>query len=115
MITAEQIERLIREHPERRFFVHDGFAGWSYGAPQDPVFVTPETARAILDRVAQRGEVDVLQEVRKEFPPFQYAEEGDDLYARTGQNRFIAFLDPAVCVYHPEHRRPAGELRHFNL
>ncbi|HEU0300419.1 MAG TPA: hypothetical protein VFR37_13210 [Longimicrobium sp.] len=115
MITDAQIERMIHEHPDRRFFIHNGFHGWSYGSPLNPVFITAESARALLDLVARRAEVDALQEVQKEFPPFQYAEEGDDLYKRTGRNRFIAFLDPEGCVYDPEHRRGAGEIRHLRL
>jgi hypothetical protein len=115
MITAEQIQRLIEEHPERRFFIHDGFSGLSYGSPLNPTFITAESARALLDVVERRGSVDVLQEVQKEVPPFQYAEEGDDLYQRTGRNRFIAFLDPEICIYDPEHRRRAGEIRHLRL
>lgn len=115
MITAEQIQRLIEEHPERRFFIHDGFSGWSYGSPLNPTFITAESARALLEVVEHRVNVDVLHEVQKEYPPFQYAEEGDDLYKRTGRNKFIAFFDPAICVYDPEHRRGAGEIKHLRL
>lgn len=115
MITIEQIDQLIREHPDRRFFIHDGFNPWSYGTPLDPVLITPDTARSILDLAARREAGDVLQAVRQEYPPLQYAEAGDDLYGRTLNNRFIAFLNPETCSYSPEDRGQRGVVKHLRV
>lgn len=104
MITEAQIETLVQEHPERRFLVHDGFCGWSYGSPLNPTFVTAEVAREILNIVAQVSSAKLLEEVQKEDPPLQFAEKGSGLYKRTGKNRFIAFLDPSVCMYDENYR-----------
>ena len=108
MVTEEDIKQLIQKYPERRFFIHSGYSGWSYGSPLNPTFITASTARDILNTLVQFSHEEVLRLVAENDPPLLYAEEGDDLYERTGDNRFIAFLNPSICAYDETYQH-AGE------
>jgi hypothetical protein len=99
MVTEQQIDELMSQYPERRFLVHNGYLGWSWGSPMNPTFITARTAKRLLELIAEHKLVDPLRAVLSNQHPLQYANEGDNLYCQTEGNRFIAFLDPKVCSF----------------
>lgn len=94
-----ELETLDREHPKKKFLVHDGYCPWMYGVPMDPDVISVGTAQKILEQITGKPESKLIEAVQSEGPPpLQYAEKGDELYRATNQNRFIVFMDPSDCV-----------------
>lgn len=75
-----------------QFFVHNGYAGWSYGTPSDPQLI-PANDAAKLMRAAGLSAARVEQAI----PPAQYASEGEPLFHLTGGNRFLYYGDLSSC------------------
>ena len=77
----------------KQYFLHNGYCGWSYGAPSDPQLIKAEDAAEIM-----KGANLTSDQVSFTLPPAQYAEENDELYALTGKNRFICFAEIDKCA-----------------
>lgn len=75
------------------YFVHNGYSGWSYGTPRDPQLISEPDAVKLMKLAGLTAEQVLLI-----FPPAQYAEVGDALFAVTGCNRFLFFGDHGECT-----------------
>lgn len=99
MISETDLRLVEANNPQGRWYVHDGFDGWSYGAPQDPTPITRACALRILNCIVEERYPDALSRLA-EFPnALVYAEKDDDLYLKTGRNRLIAFVSPSNCAF----------------
>lgn len=76
-----------------QYFVHNGYIGWSYGAPGNPQLITSEDAAELMERAGLSYE-----EVRADFPPALFAEEDEPLYRLFGGNRFLQYGEIEKCA-----------------
>ena len=103
MISVLDLEQLQLRHPNAQFFVHDGYCGWSYGCPLNPIPVTLKTAARLLRIVCRlRPYKEVLSELEIEPSAIEYADEHSQFYQLTSNNRFLAFISPKLCGYRDE-------------
>ncbi|HEY2329205.1 MAG TPA: hypothetical protein VGI63_05270 [Verrucomicrobiae bacterium] len=95
MFSVIDLKNLEERHPNARFFVHDGYNGWSYGSPQTPMPVTLETACQLLNILCRKLPENELRDELEEEPTIigsiEYAAEGSPLFHATLKNRFLAF------------------------
>jgi hypothetical protein len=75
-----------------KYFLHNGYCGWSYGTPSDPQLVTVEDAAEIMKRANL-----VADQVSLVVPAAQYSDGSDKLYSVTGNNRFIFLGQVGQC------------------
>lgn len=100
MFSITDIEILQQQHPAARFFIHNGYNGWSYGSPMNPTAVTHETAVRLLNFLCRtQTEGELRRQLEDESSAIQYAEESTPLYRATRDNRFLAFIASTVCTY----------------
>ena len=99
MIESETILPIESATPAGRWFVHNGFLGWAYGSPLDPVPITRDCALRILDWMIHNRHPDALERLAKLPAALDYADEGDCLFEKTNGNRLIAFVSPDMCVF----------------
>ncbi|HXI72430.1 MAG TPA: hypothetical protein VNN22_18915 [Verrucomicrobiae bacterium] len=93
MFSIIELKNLEERHPGAKFYVHDGFNGWSYGSPQDPIPVTHETACGLLNILClTRSEDKLRAELEQEQSVIEYSSESGSLYSATNKNRFLAFM-----------------------
>mgnify|MGYP003633851200 CR=1 FL=1 len=90
--TAAQMSKALR-FSMARYFVHNGYCGWSYGSPSNPKLVSVEDAAEIMRRANLSSD-----EVSLVLPPAQYANEDELMFHLTGNNRFIFFGEIEVCA-----------------
>ncbi|WP_313460703.1 hypothetical protein [Stenotrophomonas sp.] len=76
-----------------KYFVHNGYSGWSYGTPSDPKLISASDAAKLMKQAGLTAD-----QVSQIVPPAQYAESGDALFAATKCNRFLFFGDLTDCV-----------------
>lgn len=76
-----------------RYFVHNGYSGWSYGTPRDPQLISDSDAARLMKLAGLTAEQVLLI-----LPPAQYAEVGAALFAATGFNRFLFLGDHGECL-----------------
>jgi hypothetical protein len=77
---------------EDTYFVHDGYDGWSYGSPANPLPITRASAVELMKITGLTPAA-----ARTWLPPAQYADVGDALYEATHGNRFLAYGDVTRC------------------
>jgi hypothetical protein len=99
MISEADIARIESTDASGRWYVHDGFDGWSYGCPQDPTPITRARALRILSRMTENRHPDAACKLAAFPNALDYADENDDLYLKTSRNRLIAFLKPSLCAF----------------
>ena len=83
---------------ESKFYLHNGYLGWAYGTPHNPMLISEEDGMLILDYLKRKEGKDFIEECKKTFPPVEYAIEGSEEYIATRQNRFIFYGDVNECV-----------------
>ena len=99
MISESDMARVEITDRTGRWYVHNGFFGWSYGSPQDPTPITRSCALRLLNHMAQSRHPTAI-ELLAAFPyALDYADEGDELFERTGGNRHIAYVSPRDCLF----------------
>ena len=99
MISEADVAPIEATDPNGRWYVHNGFDGWSFGSPVDPTPVTKACAIRILSRMTQKRHVDAVSKLTAFPNALDYADENDELYSTTGKNRLIAFLSPSKCAF----------------
>lgn len=105
MVSTEDIADRVAGYADHGFVVHDGYAGWSYGAPLNPTAITLAAAEYQLNHaLPSESPAPALVPTPAGFPAVQFAEEGDALYERSGGNRFVEFTTLARCLVEPGHR-----------
>lgn len=93
MFSLAELKNLEERHPAAKFYVHDGYEGWSYGSPQDPIPVTLETACQLLNILCLTRAEDGLRAELEQAPSvIEYTSENGSLYFATNKNRFLAFM-----------------------
>jgi len=86
MKLSKQDEHLAYES---HFYLHDGYTGWAYGTPHNPMRISDDDGLLILEFLKRKEGKDYSEECQKTFPPVQYAEEETKEYTATHENRFI--------------------------
>ena len=105
MISESAIAKIESTNPDGRWYVHNGFDGWSYGSPLEPVPITRACAMRLMSRMVQGRHPDAVSKL-VDFPnALDYADENDDLYFKTGGNRLIAYLNPDIYGFAPKLER----------
>ena len=105
MISESDIATIESTDPQGRWYVHDGFDGWSYGSPLNPTPITRACAFRLLSHMIEERHPDAVSKLA-DFPnALDYADENDDLYLKTGGNRLIAYLNPVTYGLAPKLER----------
>ncbi len=76
-----------------QYFVHNGFIGWSYGTIGNPQLITEEDALELMKRTGL-----TIEEISADFPPAQFAEDGDLFFKLFGGTRFLQYGDIEKCA-----------------
>lgn len=101
-MDIKRLERIQSENPNLKFMLHNGYFAWSYGSPQNPIFISNDTAIKILLEFEKRTGKDAVDEMKSSIFDLVYAEENDDLYYKTGRNRIIGLYDVDSCIFTAE-------------
>lgn len=64
-MDRESFERIVKENPDKKFCLHDGFAGFSYGSPSNPKWITNEKAFKILSQYEKLTGLDPIKNYEK--------------------------------------------------
>ena len=99
MISETDITPIEHTDVNGRWYVHNGFLGWSYGCPLDPTPITRACALRILNRMSEWRHPDAISKLVAFPNALDYADENDDLYFKTDSNRLIAYLNPTTCAF----------------
>lgn len=92
------IEDWINNTPDGKFCIHNGFAGFSFGCPSNPIFIDSNYAKKYIERIIEI-EKKSLQEliyinsinIEKLFPDFPELQ-------KIGY-RFIGLVRESECLY----------------
>lgn len=98
-MTLNDLITLKADSPDSYFLVHDGYDGWCYGSPLNPIPITLNTAVNLLSLIEIKQKVDPVQKLRDNPTLLQYANQGDEYYIKTSNCRFIAFLPLSKCSF----------------
>ena len=60
----ERLAEIQAANPVKRFYLHDGYHGWSYGTPQNPMLISNDDGLFLLDWAGKNHEDDVLDAVQ---------------------------------------------------
>jgi hypothetical protein len=99
MISQADIAPVESTAASGRWYLHNGFDGWSYGCPVDPTPITRACALRILSVMIERRHPDAIARLAALPNALDYADEDDDLCRKTGNNRLIAYLNPTTCIF----------------
>ena len=106
MISGADVTPIESTDTKGRWYLHNGFNGWSYGSPLNPTPITRTCAIRILTRLVEGRHPDAISKLTAFPNALDYADENDDLYLKSGGNRLIAFVNPDLCVFE---KRPQTE------
>ena len=78
MEIRKSIEECIASRPNAKVCLHNGFAGFSYGCPSNPIFLDKDYAIKIIEKVIETEHkslkellyLDTLISIEKVFPIF---------------------------------------------
>ena len=98
-MTLNDLVNLKTDSPDSYFLVHNGYDGWSYGTPLNPIPITLTTALNILNLIQRKRKINPVQKLKEDPTLLQYAKEGDEYYSKTSNCRFIAFLPLNKCSF----------------
>lgn len=107
----KDIENICNCNPDKRFVVHNGFDGWSYGSPMNPMLVTLKTAIKLIEFIIDNKTDDklrmdnLIEKLLSDFPHFIYAEKDDLLFDETHKNRILSFIELKYCAYTNKDRK----------
>jgi hypothetical protein len=107
MIEEPDIALIEATDQTARWYVHSGFSGWSYGCPVDPTPITRTCALRLLKRMIQGRHPRAIELLAASPNALDYADQGDDLFKKTGGNRLIAYVNPDIRIFHE--REKAGQ------
>jgi hypothetical protein len=104
VVTIDFIHELLKNNHGKRFMIHDGYDGWSYGVPYDPIYITPGTATALINYIIKKKKIPAI-ELLYESRDIEYCDENEQLYLRTRNCRIIGLYSPDLCKF--EERSPS--------
>jgi hypothetical protein len=61
-MDKQDFENLLKQYPDRKFCLHNGFAGFSYGSPSNPKWITNEKAFEILTKYERLTGTDPIKD-----------------------------------------------------
>jgi hypothetical protein len=94
----ERLAAVQAENPMKKFYLHDGYHGWSYGTPQDPMLISNDDGLFLLTWAAKDFEGDVFDAAQATLPPVELAKDDDPRRTALGGNRFLFLGASAECI-----------------
>lgn len=64
-MDKDKFEKLLSLNPDRKFCLHNGYAGFAYGMPSNPKWISNERAWKILERYERLTGVDPIENFDK--------------------------------------------------
>lgn len=98
MELIHELDQLMRKYPDRKFCLHNGFAGFSYGCPSNPVFINKKEALTYLIKYNQITENNPLKIMESKLFTLMFDDIVPELYQETGY-RMMGFNTPDECLY----------------
>jgi hypothetical protein len=99
MLKRIDIEKIIKEHPNRQFCLHNGYAGFAYGTPSNPHFISEDEALDILISYQKSTGNNPLEELLNDtWFTLMFDDVVPEIMERTGY-RMLGFNDPQDCLY----------------
>ena len=94
----ERLAEIQADDPSKRFFLHDGYNGWCYGTPQDPVLISNDDGLFLLQYLERSYEGDILEGVQETFPPIEIAQEDSPQRDAARGTRFLVLGHAEDCI-----------------
>lgn len=99
MKTLEnRLAAIQAESPMKKFYLHDGYYGWSYGTPRDPMLISNEDGLFLLKWASKTFEGDILAAAQFTLPPIELATENRPRRTALNGNRFLFLGNAAECI-----------------
>jgi hypothetical protein len=104
-LLINEIENICVCNPKKRFMVHNGFDGWSYGSPMNPKLIIFAAAINLLEIIIENGpdssinKDSIKGKLLSDFPHFIYAENNDPLFVKTENNKILSFIELDCCSF----------------
>jgi len=67
METKNSIEEWIASRPNAKLCLHNGFAGFSYGCPSNPIFLDKDYAIKIIEKVIEAEHKPIVSNLVRNF------------------------------------------------
>lgn len=99
MITEDDLKKFLDANEPRKIIIHDGYDGWSYGMPLDPIFISNETILRLVKIIVHKYRQINVFDVLLSDNDIEYAKEEDKLYRKTFNNRFLGLYSPDECKF----------------
>lgn len=94
----ERLTTIQAENPLKKFYLHDGYHGWSYGTPQDPMLISNADGLFLLTWAATYFEGDIVAEVQSTLSPIVLATDDTPRREALGGNRFLFLGNADECI-----------------
>ena len=99
MRTLEyRLAAIQAESPMKKFYLHDGYHGWSYGTPQDPMLISNDDGLFLLKWAEKDFDGDILDAAQSTLPPVELATEDTPRRTALNGNRFLFLGNAAECI-----------------
>lgn len=95
-----EFNRLIAKYPDKKFCLHDGFAGFSFGRPSNPKWISFEEAYEILIKYEKLTKINPIIDIENTWYLFalEFENESKNLISETGY-RMIGFVEEKDALY----------------
>jgi hypothetical protein len=98
MEILKEVDAFICKNPGKQFCLHNGFAGFSYGSPSNPVFIKKEEALKYLLKYYEITGINPLEVMETKLNTLLFDDNVPELYQETGY-RMLGYNTPEECLY----------------
>ena len=74
MEIRKSIEEWIASRPNAKLCLHNGFAGFCWGCPSNPIFIDKDYAIKIIEKVIETEHKSLKELLQQELTNFNYAD-----------------------------------------
>lgn len=93
-----EIEIFTKKYPTRQFCLHNGFAGFSYGCPSNPLLISKIQAIDYLSKYYTKTGNNPIEIMESKLFTLLFDDAVPELYKETGY-RMLGFNTKDECLY----------------
>lgn len=99
-MNRTEFNNLREDYPEKKFCLHNGFAGFCYGYPSNPKWISFDEAYRILLKYEEYTKINPLNDIENTWYLFTlvFENEASSLKKETGYN-MIGFNEETEALY----------------
>ena len=94
----KQIEQFIKKYPDKKFCLHNGYAGFCYGSPSNPEFITNEQAKEYLLEYYRETKNNPIEIMENQLFTLSFFDVAPKLQEKTGY-RMMGFNKKSECLF----------------